>query len=273
MSDRIWFNGSWVDAATAHVHHDDHGLTVGDGVFETLLVRRGRAFALTRHLDRLARSAGRIGLTPPDLAELRSAIETVAADADGGFVRVTVTSGRGPLGSPRGDAPPTAIVARRPGRTREDPTAVTLAEGRRNEHSLIAGVKSTSYVENVVALAHAEAAGASEALFLDTTGRVCEGTGSNIFVVLEDRLITPSLASGCLAGITRALLLEAGVGVEQDLHVDDLARCTEAFLVSTGREVQPVTRVGEIRFPTAPGPHTVSARAVWLDRIEPLDDP
>ena len=78
----------------------------------------------------------------------------------------------------------------------------------RNERSAVAGVKTTSYAENVVALAHAHARGASEALFLNTQGRVCEGTGSNVFAVVDGAILTPPLSSGCLAGVTRDLVIE-----------------------------------------------------------------
>jgi branched-chain amino acid aminotransferase len=78
----------------------------------------------------------------------------------------------------------------------------------RNERSAIAGVKTTSYAENVVALARAAESGATEALFADTRGRLSEGTGSNVFVVVGGRILTPALTAGCLAGITRALVLE-----------------------------------------------------------------
>ena len=135
------------------------------------------------------------------------------------------------------------------------------------------GVKSTSYGENVVALAVAADADASEALFANTAGNLCEGTGSNVFVGFGDRLVTPPLSSGCLAGVTRELVLEAGIGEEADVPMASLAEATEMFLASTGREVQPVRRLDgrELRF--CPGPLTVAARQAWLDRITPLIDP
>lgn len=270
MTARVWIDDRLVDAAAAHVRFDDHGVTVGDGVFETIKLTGGHAFELTRHLERMARSAGAMSIPMPSIDVVRTAVEAVvAANAEDGFLRVTLTAGPGPLGSNREEMEPTLIVAVRPGEVRVDPTDVIVVPWTRNEHGALAGVKSTSYGENVVALARATDAGASEALFANTAGNLCEGTGSNVFVVLDDRLVTPPLSSGCLAGVTRALLLEAGVGIEADVPMAALDDVSEMFLVSTGREVQPVHRVDGRALPACPGPHTAAARATWLDAIAP----
>jgi branched-chain amino acid aminotransferase len=81
----------------------------------------------------------------------------------------------------------------------------------RNENSAVAGLKTTSYAENVVSLADAIAKGADESVFANTRGELCEGTGSNVFLEVGGELVTPPLSAGCLAGITRELLLEWGV--------------------------------------------------------------
>lgn len=277
----VWIDGALVDATDARIRYDDHGITVGDGVFETIKLAAGTPFALTRHLARLARSAAAMHIPSPSPDELRHAVGAVASAHGGdrdGFLRVTLTAGPGPLGSNRDELHPTLLVAVRPGQVRVDPTDVVVVDWTRNERGALAGVKSTSYGENVVALAVAAGAGASEALFANNAGRLCEGTGSNVFVVVDDELVTPPLSSGCLDGVTRALLIEAGVGREADVPMAALDRCTEMFLVSTGREVQPVRAVRHhdgrsLDLPAAPGPHTEAARQVWLDRIAPLTDP
>ena len=117
---------------------------------------------------------------------------------------------------------------------------------RRNEHGALTGVKSTSYAENVRGLAYAAAMGATEAIFLNTAGNVCEGTGTNLFCVFGDRVITPPLASGPLAGITRALLLEwAAAAIEQrDLTLPEALTADEVFITSALRDLQAVTPVG-----------------------------
>ena len=110
-------------------------------------------------------------------------------------------------GSGRGDAKPTLVIALAPMDPWPESTKVAVVPWPRNERGALAGLKTTSYAENVVALAYAKRLGAGEALFADTRGRLSEGTGSNVFVVLGDRLVTPALTTGCLAGVTRALVL------------------------------------------------------------------
>src|SRR5580692_8910025 len=100
---RVYVNGALVDESKATISVFDHGLVVGDGIFETILLHRGRPFALTRHLDRLERSAAGLGITAPERAEITEAIDQVVASMafDLGRIRVTVTAGHGPLGSGR----------------------------------------------------------------------------------------------------------------------------------------------------------------------------
>ena len=140
---------------------------------------------------------------------------------------------------------------------------VVTVPWRRNEHSAVAGLKTTSYAENVVALARARAAGADEAIFANTAGDLCEGTGSNVFVVHDGRLLTPPLSSGCLAGITRELLAEVVEVEERPLPLDALARADEAFLTSSTRDVVPIARVDGRPLPRAPGPVTAACAEAY----------
>ncbi|MGY2875013.1 branched-chain amino acid aminotransferase [Marmoricola sp. URHA0025 HA25] len=272
---RVWFNGSLLDDPGAPVIGvDDHGLTVGDGVFETMKVVDGRPFALTRHLDRLAVSAAGLGLPALDLDEVRRGVEAVL---DGPVLplarlRITCTAGPAPMGSGRGDGPPSLVVAAGPMAPALDTAAVALVPWVRNERGAVSGLKTTSYAENVVALARAAESGASEAIFANTLGNLCEGTGSNIGYVIGGEARTPSLASGCLAGVTRALLLEWSDVVEVDEPVTVLDQAEEVFLVSTTRDVQPVHRV-DGRVLDAPGPVTRRLQETWADRAAADIDP
>ena len=260
---KVWLDGSLVDEGAARVSVFDHGLTVGDGVFETLKTYGGRPFAVRRHLDRLAVSAAGMGLATPPAGVLRAALEEVAAANGLGddALRITVTGGRGPLGSARGDTGPTVVVA--PGRLAPWPvtTAVAVVPWPRNERGALAGLKTTSYGENVVALAWAHERGAGEAVFANLAGHLCEGTGTNVVVGMGGRLVTPPLRSGCLAGVTRALVVEACGVAEEDLLPTDLATADEAFLTSTTREVQAIDRVDGRPLAAAPGPLTQAAAA------------
>ncbi|NLT56606.1 MAG: 4-amino-4-deoxychorismate lyase [Actinomycetales bacterium] len=235
---------------------------VGDGVFETCAVRRGEAFALSRHLRRLRRSADILGLTCPDESVLRGAVaETlrVAGPLPLGRLRITLTGGAGPLGSERGPAGPGLVVAVAPGTPWPERIAVVSVPWTRNERSAVAGAKTTSYAENVVALARARSQGAHEALLGNTRGELCEGTGSNVVLVLDGRLVTPPLSSGCLAGITRELLLEwaADDGFpisEETVPAEALSRAEDVLLTSSTRDVQHVSTVDGRQLPvTEPG--------------------
>lgn len=257
----LWLNGELVAADTATVSALDHGVTVGDGVFETMRVYGGRPFALDRHLDRLARSAQGLGLCLPDRALLeRAAAEVVEASGLADCrLRITITAGAGPLGSGRHEGECTIVAAVAPIEPVSPVTDVITVEWVRNERSPLVGLKTTSYAENVVALARAEAADASEALFANTRGELCEGTGTNVFVVVGGRLLTPPLSSGCLAGITRELVLECTDAVEETLPFEVLGDADEIFLTSSTREVQAVAHVDGRAVPAAPGPVTADA--------------
>ncbi|MET8982288.1 aminodeoxychorismate lyase [Streptomyces sp. NPDC004539] len=272
---KLWLDGGLKDVEDARVSVLDHGLTVGDGIFETLKTTDGQPFALTRHLDRLTRSARGLGLPDPDHDEIRAACTAVLAanPLPLGRLRITYTGGQGPLGSDRGAHGTTLVVAVGETSRRPDTTAVVTVPWTRNERGALTGLKTTSYAENVVALARAHGQGASEALFANTVGALCEGTGSNVFVVLDGEIHTPPLASGCLAGITRELTVEWTGARETDLPLDVLSRADEIFLTSTLRDVQAVHRVDDRELPGAPGPVTAKAMRVFAERAGDDLDP
>jgi len=275
MPSHIWLNDRLVAAEHARVAVDDHGLTVGDGVFETMKVEAAKPFAVSRHLARLTRSARGLGLADPDTALIRHACDEVvrANPLTGrGRLRVTYTGGRSPLGSERGDATPTLIVALGPAKDRGESTAVVTVPWTRNENAPTAGLKTTSYADNVVMLAHAARRGASEALFANTAGHLCGGTGSNVFVVVDGRVLTPPLTAGCLAGVTRALTVEWLDAEERDLPLAVLADADEVFLTSSLRDIQGVHRVDD-RALTGPGPVTRKAIEVFTARAAADIDP
>ena len=276
----VWVDGTLVAAEDAAVSVFDHGLTVGDGVFETLRIYRGRPFALRRHLDRLERSAAGLELPVPDREVLERAVAEVLRGAGLGRaglgearLRLTVTAGPAPLGSGRGAGAATLIVAVAALDPVPTTAEVTVVPWPRNERSAVVGLKTTSYAENVVALAYARRAGASEAIFANTRGELCEGTGSNVVLGLAGRLVTPPLSSGCLAGVTRELVLERCHVAEVDLAMAALSQADEAFLTSSTREVQPISAVDGRRLPAAPGPLTTGAIDAFADLVAGDLDP
>jgi branched-chain amino acid aminotransferase len=274
----VYLDGELVPGDRAHVSVFDRGLLTGDGVFETLLVRRGKPFAVGRHLARLGRSAAGLGLGIPEQAELEQAIAEVAAsvaDHERARLRVTVTGGNGVLTSGRDGAPPSVIVAASPIAQAPPAATAAVAPWPRNERGALAGLKTISYAENVVALEWARARGASEALFGNTVGNLCEGTGSNVFVVIDGTLLTPPLSAGALAGVTRQLVLEVVECPERDVPLGLLASAEveEIFLTSTTRAVQPVVSVDGRQLAGAGGPVTTAAAEALAALMERTDEP
>jgi branched-chain amino acid aminotransferase len=267
MTGVVWLDGAILDATEAKVSVFDHGLTVGDGVFETIKVIGGRPFALRRHIERLHRSARGLGLDVPlGDSRLRAAIDELlvaapAGEAETARLRLTVTGGVAPPGSGRGTAGPTLIIAVAPLDPWEADTVAVTVPWPRNERSAVTGLKTTSYAENVVALAEAWKVGATEAIMSNLAGNLCEGTGTNVFVVRGGRLFTPPLLAGCLAGVTRALLLEELPDADQDnVPMTTLPEADEVLLTSSTRDVQPLRMLDGRELPGIEG--SVAKRAI-----------
>ena len=285
----VWIDGQLLDIHEARISPLDRGLVVGDGVFETLRVYRGVPFAWRRHAARLAHSAAGLGLALPDLDVLRAAVDAVldANRLTEARLRVTVTGGEGPPGSSRAGANPTAFVVATAFVPAAPTTRAAIAPWTRNERSATAGLKTTSYAANVRALAYAETLGAGEALFANTSGNLCEATGSSVFVVVDGAALTPPASAGCLLGVTRGLLLElaATCGVdarEEDVPMHALSTVSEMILTSTTREVQAVSAIvnqplvnGTQDEPvlTAPGPVAERLAAAFGDLVTRDIDP
>ena len=272
----VWINGRLLPDDEARISVFDHGLVVGDGIFETVKVTGGVPFALSRHLARLSRSAAGLGLPEPDLESIRAgagALLEASGRPQRARMRITVTGGMSDSGSERTGSPLTAIVA--VGKLTEwGPSCdVITVPWPRNELGATAGLKTTSYAENVRALAYARERGGGEAVFGNIAGNLCEGTGTNVFVVTGGRLITPPLSAGCLAGVTRDLVIEWAGAAEEDLSIGELAAAEEAFLTGTTRDVQPIRSVDGVALPAAPGPITRKAADIFAARSAEVTDP
>ncbi len=266
----VWVNGERIAGNVAGISALDRGFTLADGIFETMLVRRGMIFRREQHLDRLHRGAEvlRIEL-PTDVGDwLAKAVSDAARDsahdasraaAEGSgleqaAVRLTVSRGADVHGlAPREGATPTVVIAVSalpafPAAIYERGLTALTTAARRDERSITAGVKTLAYTETIAALARARDAGADEALFLDGDGHVSEASASNIFMVSGGALITPPLSCGVLPGITRAAIAELAPAmgmevVERPVEPRELAAADEAFLTSSLRGVAPLVRV------------------------------
>lgn len=272
----IWLNGALTTAERPRISARDRGFTLGDGLFETIWVRAGRPVALDRHFARLHQGLDLLQITLPwDDRALAAALETtVRANAlPEAAVRLTVSRGtpeaRGLVFTP--GAPPTVVIDAHP--WSGYPAALysagmraIVSKVRRNERSPLCRIKSLSYLDNVLARQEATEAGADEALLLNSAGALTGASAANLFLVLEDRLVTPSCASGALPGTTRAVIcdelapaLDWSVS-EAALPAAALDRASEAFLTSALMGVMPLN---------APGPRTrrlMEAWAVWSAR-------
>jgi branched-chain amino acid aminotransferase len=255
----VWVNGESLDAAV-HVSAFDRGLTLADGIFETMFVREGRIFRLDRHLARLRRGLAVLEIPEPaglidwlDRACRAHAGERLSISDAGLRLTVTRGSGHAGVGLPA-ESTPTVIVSLNqlpsfPEATYAEGLSLHVVSGRRNERSVTAGLKTLAYTDAVVGLLEARRAGADDALFLDMEGHCSEATASNLFVWSGTSLVTPPLSCGVLPGVTREAVLELarsqGLPVaERTVELDDLMAAEEAFLTSSLRRLAPVVRVG-----------------------------
>ena len=248
--------GRPLDPAEATVSVFDRGFLYGDSVYETLRTAGGRPVELARHLDRLRRSALGIGLEVPFAdAELRRVIaETHAASGNAdSYVRVIVTRGTGPLMlDPRVSASPLLVVLvqelKLPAPALyEAGLSVRIVDVHKiSARSLDPTLKTGNYLNSIQALRQATQSAAEDAIMCSPLGHVAEGATSNVFMVRGGRLCTPSLATGLLEGITRALVIalagELGVPCsEATIMPDELRAADEVFLTSSVRGAMPVT--------------------------------
>ena len=251
----IWIDGEWHDRMTARVSVFDHGLLYGDGVFEGIRVYAGKIFKLQAHLDRLYDCAHAILLTIPiPKAEFATVLEEAVkrSGLKEAYIRPIVTRGQGDLGiDPRNCGTPTLIVIVDkisiwpPERYDLGLSVVTAGTPIPHRESLSPRIKSLNYLCHAMAKMEANVAGADEALMLDNTGHVAEGTGQNIFILKGRVLRTPPLHAGILAGVTRAVVMdlarEAGCEVREEmLNRFDVYTADEAFLTGTASEIAPI---------------------------------
>ncbi len=270
MNSQVWLNDQLVDSDKAMVSIFDHGFTVGDGAFETLKVVNNNPVAITRHIERLKYSLKSIGIDFEKEELLRKAInEVISANPQLGTtmrMRITYTSGIGPLGSDRTKDNFSLVVAVSPEANWPETAIVATVNEPRNDKSMLAGSKTTSYAQNAAVLAIAKSKGAHEALVPNTRNQLCEGTGSNIFVVKNGKVMTPPLSSGCLGGITRALVCQWFEVEEVDMPMSILNEVDEAFLTSSTRDIQPISKIDN-RNLDAPGPISVKLRDEFKAKI------
>ncbi len=255
MDEMVYLNGSIVPRQQARISISDYGFLYGYGLFETMRAYGGRVFRLEWHLGRLALSAEFLGISV-DRTELEVAVNNTiqANNLRDARIRITVSIGEGGLTpDPASCSRPTVLVVvgeykpfteqvyQRGFRT-------VVSSIRRNSQSPLSRLKSTNYLESMLARQEARRMGVDEAICLNERGLLAEASMSNIFLVVDDTLKTPALESGILPGVTRETILElareSGIKIlEDEIAVEELRNSREAFLTSSLIEVMPLVEV------------------------------
>ena len=270
----IYLNGELVQQETATVSALDRGLLHGYGLFETMRSYGGRVFRLEEHYQRLCRGAERVGIEAPfSLADLVGATTGVLQrnGLEDARVRLMLTAGA------EGAAGSVILLAREvteyPRQLYRRGMSALVTPVRRNETSPLSGVKSLNYLENLLVREDARRQGVDEAILLNTRGLVAEGSASNVFLVLDGRLVTPNLSSGCLAGVTRQAVLELAAEsglevIETDVELAAFASASEAFLTGSVMEVMPLTRLDDGPVGSGrPGPVTGRLHRLYQEMV------
>jgi branched-chain amino acid aminotransferase len=271
---QLWCNGQWLDVLDFLTSPTDRGLMHGLGLFETILAVDGRPIFVDLHLARLHAACQRLGwqVDLPDIEEIIAKLIVHNDLATGrARIRFTITGGSGTLQDLTLGADHLVWLTAVPAADVPPSTRVNLSPWPRNERSPLAGLKCASYAENLLALEHAARLGFEETVFLNTAGHLCEAATSNLFLVQNGRITTPSLDSGCLPGITRFVVMDlaARQGIpckELTLTQADLAAADEIFLTSTIRGIMGVSDFGAKTYP--PGPVTTMLRAAWIEATQ-----
>jgi branched-chain amino acid aminotransferase len=260
---QVFHNGRIGPIEQVRLSPGQGGLMNGWGLFTTMRIFQGEAFAYERHWRRLEKDAARTRLPFPfdpaqvrrHLYELLSANQVVE-----GTARIYMIYNR--VGFWQSDEPMpevdlilnTASLPAHPEAAR-----LNLAQHGRHAASPLAGTKVTAWLNNVWHLAEAQKAGWSEVVLLNERGEVAECTTANIFSVKDGKVATPPLSSGCLEGVTRSVLLEiapkSGVPIiERTLTPEDLYAADEVFITSTNRSLLGVSEIAGHKYAAAPGP-------------------
>jgi len=260
MAEIIYLNGRLTPHPKAKLSPFDHGFLYGYGLFETMRAYQGHIFRLSRHLARLRSSAQSLGLTHSilNVVEGEQSLEVAclatleANKLRNARLRLTVSAGEGDMTPDPGTcSSPTVLITARnlvplPPEKYESGFKAALSSLRRNSQSPLSRLKSTCYMENILARMAARAAGCDEAILLNEQGYLAEGSTTNIFLTRNGELITPSLESGVLPGITREAVLEIAQAaniktLERQVELKELIEAEEAFITNSILELMPLT--------------------------------
>ncbi len=280
MGLQVYIDGRLVGEKDAKISVFDHGLLYGDGLFEGIRAYNGRVFRLPQHLDRLYDGAKALRLTIPLSKEemTEALLQTLRANQlTDAYIRMVVTRGVGDLGLDPRKCPKasviiiTASIVLYPDEFYHNGLHLITCSTRRNDPAALdSGIKSLNYLNNILAKIETTEAGVPEGIMLSTDGYVAECTGDNIFLVTDNKLITPPLHVGNLAGITREAVIELaraqGIETSEELfRVKEVYFADECFLTGTAAEVIPAVVVdGRTIGDGTPGPVTKVLRDAFV---------
>lgn len=283
MSDlKIWINERFLDSKNANVSVFDRGFMYGDGLFETMRSYDGKVFRMMDHLDRLFRSFRVMRLKVPyDAKYLAGTVYATLGlnKLKDAYVRITVTRGDATPGlTAKDDSNPNVVIFAKeftnyPEHMYSRGISATIVNVRQNEHTPVTGIKSLNFLNYIIARFHAKDGGFDDAILKNSQGNIAEGATSNIFIVRQKELITPSLESGILPGVTRRVVLELARHVHlraRELRITeaDLLGADEVFLTNSLVELLPVIKVGGRRIGSGkPGPATGALHSAYKRQV------
>ena len=257
MSDIVYFNGSLMPSSQARISVVDYGFLYGYGLFETMRAYQRNVFRLDSHLSRLTASAETLGFSITGI-DLRTAVADVIREnqLENARIRITVSIGEGGMTPDPGSCDkPTVLITVAdyqpyPERVYQAGFRTIVSSIHRNSQSPISRLKSTSYLDSLLARQQARDSGVDEAILLNDKGHIAEASMSNVFLVANDMLITPDEDAGILPGITRAAVLETGgqLGIEcleRNVTLEELVSAEEAFLTNSVMEIMPLAELDD----------------------------
>ena len=253
MPEQVFLNDKLIDIGKAHISATDSGFLYGAGLFETMRSRNGVVFALEDHLDRLFSSAGALSINNPfDKKYLTDSIYSVLQANKLSDARLRLTLTNGPMSESEQRKATLLITATKlqpyPAEYYKKGVMVILSASRQNPFEPTCGHKTTSYFSRMIMLNSAHQKRAAEALWFTTDNRLAEGCVSNVFLVKDSVIYTPSIETPVLAGIARKTVCEIARTnsiklAEKDLNIDDVLGADEIFLTNVIMQIMPVAAV------------------------------
>lgn len=284
MAEVVYINGTLVSQEEARVSIFDRGFLYGDGLFETMRSYSGQVFRLEHHLSRLFSALKILNISIPfNPLQLKKAVYYTlkANNLNEAYIRLAISRGEGSLGpNPAGCVSPNVIIIAKnfepyPAISYEGGLKAVVVSTRQNAASPLSQMKSANFLNYILARMEATSKGVDEGILLNTEGYVAEATTSNIFIVKDRTLSTPSEGSGILPGITRQAILEisSSTGIikafEKKVVLDELFESQECFLTNTLMEIMPLVEIDGIPIGNGkPGPLTIKLHQAYQELVK-----